>query len=74
MNVLSVFDGVSCGQLALQRARIGVDYQSLSTWCRSRTGQVIVCENSNANWMEFQFLSALYGVKKHTKEVVYLQG
>jgi hypothetical protein len=30
-----------------------VDYPALSSWCRSRTGQVIVCENAGASWLPF---------------------
>lgn len=31
-----------------------IDYQQLSEWCHSRNGQVIVCENSKANWLDFK--------------------
>ena len=31
MNVLSLFDGISCGQLALQRAGVKVDKYFLDT-------------------------------------------
>lgn len=51
-----------------------IDYAGLSDWSKSRKGQVIVCENDKADWMDFTFLSDLHGVKHHTKEVVYLQG
>lgn len=30
-----------------------IDYQRLSQWCRSRRGQVIVCEGSGADWLPF---------------------
>jgi hypothetical protein len=32
------------------------DYKHLSTWCKSRMGQVIVCEQSGANWLPFESL------------------
>jgi site-specific DNA-adenine methylase len=51
-----------------------IDYAGLSDWSKSRKGQVIVCENDKADWMNFTYLSDLHGVKHHTKEVVYLQG
>jgi len=51
-----------------------MNYAELSDWSKSRKGQVIVCENDKADWMDFVFLSDLHGVKHHTKEVVYLQG
>lgn len=30
-----------------------IDYRHLSDWCRSRDGQVIVCENEGADWLPF---------------------
>lgn len=30
-----------------------IDYQTLGEWCRSRRGQVIVCEASGAEWLPF---------------------
>ena len=32
----------------------GLDYQALSEWCRSRRGQVLVCENEGADWLPFR--------------------
>lgn len=34
-----------------------IDYKELSNWCQSRKGQIIVCENTNANWMDFKPLT-----------------
>ncbi len=31
----------------------GIDYDHLAAWCRSREGQVIVCENVGATWLPF---------------------
>lgn len=31
-----------------------LNYSELAEWCRSRRGQVIVCENTAATWMDFQ--------------------
>lgn len=33
-----------------------VDYEHLGWWCLNRKGQVIVCENEGASWMDFQTL------------------
>lgn len=33
-----------------------IDYASLSEWCKSRRGQVIVCENNGATWLPFVHL------------------
>jgi hypothetical protein len=30
----------------------------LADWCRSRTGQTIVCENAGADWLPFTTLTA----------------
>lgn len=30
-----------------------VDYAALALWCKSRSGQVIVCEQEGANWLPF---------------------
>lgn len=35
----------------------GIDYQELGGWCRSRVGQVIVCENEGACWLPFRPLA-----------------
>lgn len=31
-----------------------INYGHLSKWCKSRSGQVIVCENTKANWLDFR--------------------
>ena len=51
-----------------------IDYVELKEWCESRNGQVIVCENSKADWMDFEPLKEIYGLKHRTLEMVYLQG
>lgn len=33
-----------------------IDYKSLASWVRSRNGEVIVCENSEAKWLPFRKL------------------
>ena len=30
-----------------------IDFTELSEWCKSRNGQVIVCENTKADWLDF---------------------
>lgn len=51
-----------------------IDYEKLSKWCKSRKGQLIVCENTHAKWMEFTPLLTLNGQRTKTTEAVYLQG
>jgi site-specific DNA-adenine methylase len=48
-----------------------IDYDKLGEWCSNRMGQTIVCENSDANWMKFSFLSNLSGQTRTTKEVMW---
>jgi hypothetical protein len=31
-----------------------LDYSALGKWCRSRSGQTIVCENEGADWLPFR--------------------
>lgn len=35
-----------------------IDFGSLADWSRNRSGQIIVCENIRANWMEFSLLAS----------------
>lgn len=32
-----------------------IDFDALASWCRSRRGQVMVCENDGANWLPFEY-------------------
>ncbi len=48
-----------------------IDYKLLADWCRTRNGQVIVCENSKADWMDFSYLAKLNGSKNISKEVIW---
>lgn len=36
-----------------------IDYPALAAWCRSRAGQVIVCEAAGADWLPFEQLGAV---------------
>lgn len=38
-----------------------IDYHDLGRWCKSRKGQVIVCENGNADWLDFKPLTLSQG-------------
>lgn len=51
----------------------GFDYDELRDWAISRDGQVIVCENSQATWMNFKPLVNIQGQKHKTTEVIYYQ-
>lgn len=54
--------------------RTALDYDELAAWCRSRRGQVIVCEQRGADWLPFQPLREIRGTtNKRTTEVVWLR-
>ena len=48
-----------------------LDFKRLGSWCRSRKGQVIVCENTGANWLPFRHLTQHRGSMKSNTEVVW---
>lgn len=45
------------------RTGVGIDYDELAVWCKSRQGQVIVAENAGAKWLPFEELTARAGIK-----------
>lgn len=51
-----------------------IDYNELANWCRSRPGQVIVCENEGADWLPFERLDSVKTTRagRRSKEVVWL--
>lgn len=48
-----------------------IDYEELANWCKSRRGQVIVCENDVANWLNFTPLVGITGQRKKTMETMW---
>jgi len=50
-----------------------INYKELANWCKSRRGQVIVCENNNADWLQFDNLKEHWGGIKRSVEVMYYQ-
>ncbi len=64
-------------QVAGQHYRFGadqIDYKHLSSWCRSRPGQAIVCENDGADWLPFRTLADVKTTRAayRSKEVFWL--
>jgi hypothetical protein len=51
-----------------------IDYPELASWCRSRSGQVIVCENEGADWLPFWELGDVKTTraKRRSREVVWV--
>lgn len=48
-----------------------INYEELAEWCKSRKGQVIVCENGNADWLPFRPLVELQGQRRRTLELIW---
>jgi len=50
-----------------------IDFVSLGEWCRSRDGQIIVCENEGANWLPFRDLADVKTTRagQRSKEVIW---
>jgi hypothetical protein len=47
-----------------------IDYKKLANWCVSRPGQIIVCENIKANWLNFKPIIQQRGsIKKGTETI-----
>lgn len=49
-----------------------IDFGHLGGWCRSRQGQVIVCEGEGASWLPFRSFHAAKGQSGKSAEVVWL--
>lgn len=49
----------------------GVDYDALAQWISGLAGQVIVCENTKADWMPFNPLVEMQGIKFITTEAMW---
>lgn len=48
-----------------------IDYSHLAEWCKSRIGQVIVCENTAADWLPFYPMKTLHGQARKTTEAIW---
>jgi 16S rRNA G966 N2-methylase RsmD len=48
-----------------------INYQELGEWCQSRSGQVIVCENTKADWLPFYAMRELTGQMYKTVEAIW---
>lgn len=49
----------------------GWDYSELAKWCLCRHGQVIVCENTKANWLPFSPMKKYTGSIYTTTEAIW---
>lgn len=48
-----------------------IDYNNLAEWCKNRNGQVIVCENTKADWLNFKPLVKTHGQLHQTIESIW---
>jgi site-specific DNA-adenine methylase len=49
-----------------------IDYIELADWCKTRKGQVIVCENIKADWLPFIPLKEITGQRTKTTESLWI--
>jgi hypothetical protein len=49
-----------------------IHFPKLGEWCRERQGQVMVCENMGANWLDFKPLKVMNGIAKSNMEAIWL--
>lgn len=51
-----------------------IEFKELGGWCRNRTGQVIVCENKGADWLDFDELADVKTTRAsiRSKEMVWI--
>lgn len=48
-----------------------LDYKKLGEWCLERKGEIIVCENDKAKWLDFKPLVEMNGQLHKTMEVMF---
>ena len=48
-----------------------IDYEKLGAWCIERSGQAIVCENTQAGWLPFTPLCAMRGANAISQETMW---
>lgn len=48
-----------------------INYDLLAPWCMNRLGQVIVCENTKASWMDFKPIREQRGSAGTTTEAIW---
>lgn len=52
-----------------------IDYTKLKDWIYTLNGEIIVCENTKANWIELQPLKKIQGMAQtNTTEAIFLKG
>lgn len=58
-----------------KESSLNINFSNLKEWIFSRNGEIIVCENTKADWMEFKPLKKIQGASNtNTIEAVFLKG
>jgi len=48
-----------------------IDFNKLGEWCKNRNGQIIVCENTKADWLPFKPMIDMQGATFKTTEAIW---
>lgn len=48
-----------------------INYSHLTEWCQSRQGQIIICENTKADWLPFHPMRKMNGAYSKTTEAIW---
>jgi hypothetical protein len=48
-----------------------LDFNHLDRWCEQRNGQIIVCENTKADWLPFKPMKSMQGSMYKTVEAIW---
>lgn len=48
-----------------------INFGKLGDWCKCRNGQVIVCENTKAQWLDFKPMKDFFGAYSTTTEAIW---
>lgn len=48
-----------------------INFHQLADWCKSRDGQIIVCENTKADWLPFYAMTEMHGARFETTEAIW---
>jgi site-specific DNA-adenine methylase len=48
-----------------------INFKFLADWCKSREGQIIVCENTKATWLPFYAMHEMTGAYSTTTEAIW---
>jgi 16S rRNA G966 N2-methylase RsmD len=48
-----------------------IDFNKLGEWCKNRNGQIIVCENTKADWLPFKPMIDMQGARFKTTEAIW---